>query len=131
MPDKYCPPGIQKLFQNYDRALRIEWVSDRWACKRKGRDGRYVTIGYCRPDLLGDGKMWLSKLAAGDIWKQHGGSGNRAADALEREEREAEIKRKLDRRDKFDHMAREEFAVIQRKCGERISNAGMPAGGTT
>lgn len=129
MADRYCPAGVQRLFQNYDKALKIEWSIDRWACKRKGRDGRYVTIGYCRPDLLGDGRMWLSKLADGDIWKQFGGSGNRAADAMDREEREAMTKRKLDRRDKFEQMAREEYAVLQRRCGERINNAGMPAGG--
>lgn len=127
MPDRYCPPSVQKLFQNYDRALKVEWAGDRWALKRKGRDGRYITLGYCRPDLLGDGKMWLSRLSAGDLWKQFGGSGTRAADEMDRQEREAETKRKLDRRDKFEQLGREEYAVLQRRCGERINNAGMPS----
>jgi len=129
MADRYCPLGVQKLFQNHDKALKIEWAVDRWVCKRKGRDGRYVAIGYCAPEILGDGRMWLDKLRRNDL--QRLGGAHRVADEMERDEREAEIKRKLARRDKFDHMAREEFAVIQRKCGERISNAGMPAGGTT
>jgi len=70
--------------------------------------------------------MWLDKLARNDLWKQYDGSGNKAADAADAEEHKEREKRQRQRRQNFEDQAREEFAFIQRKCGERINNAGLP-----
>jgi hypothetical protein len=72
--------------------------------------------------------MWLDKMARNDLWKQYDGSGNKAADASDAEEQKATEQRKSQRLQNFIDLSKDEFVTIQRRCGERVNNAGMPEG---
>lgn len=129
------PQSVVEKVRRFDSALRL--IEKRHydpekrdkecmmiCLQRRDRAGNYQTIGWVRPDLLGDGSMLLNKLSRNDV--RNYGSGTKAADAYDEAERQEKAKRKADRIDHFEQIGKETYKHMQRRGGERINNAGMP-----
>lgn len=132
------PQHVQDKVKRFDKELRL--VERRGydpakrgeecmmiALERRGRDGAYRRIGWVRPDLLGDGSVLLNKLKASDL-HEYGNSGDKAADAMDQDEREAKAKRKETRQDEFAQVAKAGWEHAKRRTGARINNVGLPQG---
>lgn len=120
MPDKYPPQSVVEKLKRFDKALSLRWCQDRWGLYRNG-----ARIGSVAHDLLGDGSMLLSKLYHTDILRQHGNA-QKAADFLDRTEREETAKRHAHRKAELIDESKESYDDIARLTGRRINNAGMP-----
>ena len=119
MPDKYPPSSVVEKIKRFDRDLSLKWCGDCWGLYRRGS-----RIGSVRHDLLGDGSMLLSKLHRTDM--RQFGSADKAADYMDRTEREATQKRHDFRKAELIDESKESYDDIARLQGRRINNAGMP-----
>lgn len=130
------PSSVQEKVKRFDSALRLverqgpDPLNAGETClmialERRKRNGAYERIGWVRPDLLGDGTMLLNKLHRNDV-RQYG-SGENAADAYDAADRHDEENRRRERRDEFEQIGKATFEHMQRRCGERVNNAGMPS----
>lgn len=130
------PNSVIEKFRRFDPALKL---SERQGpdpqkpgetclmirVERKKANGCYEHIGWCRPDLLGDGTMFLNKLHRNDV-RTYGG-GAKAADAYDKADRDERLARKAQHRDHIDQISKAAFEThIKRRTGERVSNAGVP-----
>lgn len=127
------PASVQAKVKRFDSALRLREKRGHdhegkealmIVLERRGRDGSYQTIGWVRPDLLGDGSMLLNKLHASDVRRY--GSGEKAADAFDEADRNTTAQRHAERRDRMEQIGKTCFEHMQRRCGERINNVGLP-----
>ena len=119
------PAHVQARIQRFDKRLRLRPGHETYAVEYQGPDGRYTRIGEIRPDILGDGSGILAILARSDVQRRFG-SGNKAADHLERQERDATQQRQQRRKDNLVDQARESYDQLARMQGRRINNAGSP-----
>lgn len=134
------PNSVIEKVRRFDAALRLrekqgpDPMKPGQSCtmialERRRRDGVYEQIGWVRPDLLGDGTVLLNKLHRNDV-RQYG-SGEQAAQSYDEAERQEAERRKARRQDEFQQIGKAAYEThMQRRAGERISNAGMPGGET-
>lgn len=129
------PSSVIEKVRRFDAALRLREMQGpdpqkagetctMIALERRRRDGVFERIGWVRPDLLGDGTVLLNKLNRNDV-RQYG-SGQKAAQAYDESEQDAEQKRKAKRQDEFIEVGKTAHDHAMRRMGTRINNAGMP-----
>src|SRR3990172_2708818 len=112
------PNSVMEKVKRFDAALRLRDTQGpdpnkrgesctMIVLERRRRDGIYETIGWVRPDLLGDGSVLLNKLHRNDV-RQYG-SGQKAADAYDATERNEAEARKAARQDTFQEIGKTAF----------------------
>lgn len=127
--------SVQDKVKRFDPALRL--VERRGndpltggetmmiAVERRDASGVYRTIGWVRPDLLGDGSGLLAKLKRNDVREY--GSGAKAANAYDESERHERDRRKAERKETMEEIGKAAYEThYLRRAGSRISNAGIP-----